>query len=148
NCIFCFKGDHNLTDEQIAEIKEVFSCYDKDGDGTITTEELGTVMRSLGQNPTDAELQDMVNELDTNGNGKIEFDEFLPMMCRKMKEVYLAEVLRETFKIFDKDGNGYINASELKELMEKLGEKLSDEQIEKMIAEADLDEDGKVSYKG
>ena len=82
------------------------------------------------------------------GNGKIEFDEFLPMMCRKMKEVYLAEVLRETFKIFDKDGNGYINASELKELMEKLGEKLSDEEIEKMIAEADLDEDGKVSYKG
>ena len=50
------------------EIKEVFSCYDKDGDGTITTEELGTVMRSLGQNPTEAELQDMVNELDTNGN--------------------------------------------------------------------------------
>ena len=82
------------------------------------------------------------------GNGKIEFDEFLPMMCRKMKEVYLAEVLRETFKIFDKDSNGYINASELKELMEKLGEKLSDEEIEKMIAEADLDEDGKVSYKG
>ena len=82
------------------------------------------------------------------GNGKIEFDEFLPMMCRKMEEVYLAEVLRETFKIFDKDGSGYINASELKELMEKLGEKLSDEEIEKMIAEADLDEDGKVSYKG
>ena len=50
------------------EIKEVFSCYDKDGDGTITTEEVGTVMRSLGQNPTEAELQDMVNELDTNGN--------------------------------------------------------------------------------
>ena len=46
----------------------MFSCYDKDGDGTITTEELGTVMRSLGQNPTEAELQDMVNELDTNGN--------------------------------------------------------------------------------
>jgi calmodulin len=50
-----------LTEEQIAEFKEAFSLFDKDGDGTITTKELGTVMRSLGQNPTEAELQDMVN---------------------------------------------------------------------------------------
>jgi len=48
-----------LTEEQIAEFKEAFSLFDKDGDGTITTKELGTVMRSLGQNPTEAELQDM-----------------------------------------------------------------------------------------
>ena len=46
-----------LTEEQIAEFKEAFSLFDKDGDGTITTKELGTVMRSLGQNPTEAELQ-------------------------------------------------------------------------------------------
>ena len=52
-----------LTEEQIAEFKEAFSLFDKDGDGTITTKELGTVMRSLGQNPTEAELQDMVNLL-------------------------------------------------------------------------------------
>ena len=45
-------GD-SLTDEQIAEFKEAFSLFDKDGDGTITTKELGTVMRSLGQNPTE-----------------------------------------------------------------------------------------------
>ena len=51
-----------LTEEQIAEFKEAFSLFDKDGDGTITTKELGTVMRSLGQNPTEAELADMINE--------------------------------------------------------------------------------------
>ena len=53
----------SLTEEQIAEFKEAFSLFDKDGDGTITTKELGTVMRSLGQNPTEAELQDMINEV-------------------------------------------------------------------------------------
>ena len=53
----------NLTEEQIAEFKEAFSLFDKDGDGTITTKELGTVMRSLGQNPTEAELMDMINEV-------------------------------------------------------------------------------------
>jgi len=46
---------------------------DKDGDGTITTKELGTVMRSLGQNPTEAELQDMINEVDADNNGSIDF---------------------------------------------------------------------------
>lgn len=50
------------------EFKEAFKLFDKDGDGTITTKELGTVMRSLGQNPTEAELQDMVNEVDEDGN--------------------------------------------------------------------------------
>ena len=51
----------------VAEFKEAFSLFDKDGDGTITTKELGTVMRSLGQNPTEAELQDMINEVDADG---------------------------------------------------------------------------------
>ena len=61
-----------LTEEQIAEFKEAFSLFDKDGDGTITTKELGTVMRSLGQNPTEAEPQDMINEVDADGAGTIE----------------------------------------------------------------------------
>jgi len=67
-----------LTEEQIAEFKEAFSLFDKDGDGTITTKELGTVMRSLGQNPTEAELQDMINEVDADGSGTIDFPEVTP----------------------------------------------------------------------
>ncbi len=56
-----------LNEDQIEEFKEAFALFDKDGDGTITTKELGTVMRSLGQNPTEAELQDMINEVDVDG---------------------------------------------------------------------------------
>uniref|UniRef100_A0AAY4B1B2 EF-hand domain-containing protein n=1 Tax=Denticeps clupeoides TaxID=299321 RepID=A0AAY4B1B2_9TELE len=84
-----------LTEEQIAEFKEAFSLFDKDGDGTITTKELGTVMRSLGQNPTEAELQDMINEVDADGNGTIDFPEFLTMMARKMKDTDSEEEIRE-----------------------------------------------------
>ncbi|XP_019407950.1 PREDICTED: calmodulin isoform X2 [Crocodylus porosus] len=92
-----------LTEEQIAEFKEAFSLFDKDGDGTITTKELGTVMRSLGQNPTEAELQDMINEVDADGNGTIDFPEFLTMMARKMKDTDSEEEIREAFRVFDKE---------------------------------------------
>ena len=102
-----------LTEEQIAEFKEAFSLFDKDGDGTITTKELGTVMRSLGQNPTEAELQDMVNEVDADGNGTIDFPEFLTMMARKMKDTDSEEELKEAFRVFDKDGSGSITVKEL-----------------------------------
>ncbi|CAK0865392.1 unnamed protein product [Prorocentrum cordatum] len=106
-----------LTEEQIAEFKEAFSLFDKDGDGTITTKELGTVMRSLGQNPTEAELQDMINEVDADGNGTIDFPEFLSLMARKMKDTDTEEELIEAFKVFDRDGNGFISAAELRHVI-------------------------------
>merc|ERR1712151_140585 len=116
-----------LTEEQIAEFKEAFSLFDKDGDGTITTKELGTVMRSLGQNPTEAELQDMVNEVDADGNGTLDFPEFLSLQARKMKDTDTEEELIEAFKVFDRDGSGFINADELRHVMTNLGEKLTDD---------------------
>jgi len=122
-----------LTEEQIAEFKEAFSLFDKDGDGTITTKELGTVMRSLGQNPTEAELMDMINEVDADGNGTIDFPEFLTMMARKMKDSDSEEEILEAFKVFDKDGNGFISASELRHIMTNLGEKLTDEEVDEMV---------------
>lgn len=62
-----------LSEEQIQSLRDVFDLFDKDKSGSISTVELGDVMRSLGQNPTDAELQDMVNEVDTDQSGSIEF---------------------------------------------------------------------------
>merc|ERR1711920_505886 len=132
-----------LTEEQIAEFKEAFSLFDKDGDGTITTKELGTVIRSLGQNPTEAELQDMINEVDADDNGTIDFPEFLNLMARKMKDTDS----EEEFKVFDKDGNGFISAAELRHVMTNLGEKLTDEEADEMIREADVDGDGQINYE-
>ncbi|GAA5965541.1 hypothetical protein JCM8115_001565 [Rhodotorula mucilaginosa] len=128
------------------QFKEAFSLFDKDGDGKITTRELGTVMRSLGQNPSEAELQDMINEVDADGNGTIDFPEFLTMMARKMKDSDSEEEVREAFKVFDKDGNGFISAAELRHVMTNLGEKLSDAEVDEMIREADTDGDGQINY--
>ncbi|EEA06466.1 putative calmodulin [Cryptosporidium serpentis] len=136
-----------LTEEQIAEFKEAFSLFDKDGDGSITTKELGTVMRSLGQNPTEAELLDMINEIDADGNGTIDFPEFLSLMARKMKDTDTEDELTEAFSVFDRDGNGFISAAELRHVMTNLGEKLTDEEVDEMIREADVDGDGQIMYE-
>ena len=87
----------------------------------ITARELGTVMHSLGQNPTEAELQDMINEVDLDGNGTIDFPELLTDMARKMRDTDSEEEIKEAFNVFDKDGNGYISAAELRHVMAKLG---------------------------
>ncbi|URE21501.1 hypothetical protein MUK42_10586 [Musa troglodytarum] len=160
-----------LTEEQISEFQEAFCLFDKDGDGCITLEELGTVIKSLGQNPSEEELQEMIREVDSDGNGTIEFAEFLNLMSRKVKETNVEEELKEAFKVFDKDQNGYISASEvasqdasvspsarppdlflfllaqLRNVMMNLGEKLTDEEVDQMIREADLDGDGQVNYE-
>ncbi|KAJ8123086.1 hypothetical protein O1611_g9681 [Lasiodiplodia mahajangana] len=128
----------SLTEEQVSEFKEAFSLFDKDGDGTV--------MRSLGQNPSESELQDMINEVDADNNGTIDFPEFLTMMARKMKDTDSEEEIREAFKVFDRDNNGFISAAELRHVMTSIGEKLTDEEVDEMIREADQDGDGRIDY--
>ena len=75
----------NLTPDQIAEFKEAFTIFDTDGDNTISTKELGRVMKSLGQSPSEAELRELIQEYDIDGNGTLDFPEFLELMARKVK---------------------------------------------------------------
>ncbi|KAL3955190.1 hypothetical protein ACCO45_010753 [Purpureocillium lilacinum] len=121
----------SLTEEQVSEFKEAFSLFDKDGDGQITTKELGT---------------DMINEVDADNNGTIDFPEFLTMMARKMKDTDSEEEIREAFKVFDRDNNGFISAAELRHVMTSIGEKLTDDEVDEMIREADQDGDGRIDY--
>ena len=113
----------------------------------MTTEEFGAVIGSLGKNPTETELQDMMNEVDADGNGTIDFPEFLTMMTRKMKDTDSEEKTKEVFRLFDKDGNGFISPAGLRHFMTTIGDKLTDEEVDKIIREADIDGDGRVNYE-
>ncbi|KAK9218651.1 hypothetical protein WN943_007288 [Citrus x changshan-huyou] len=113
----------------------------------ITIEELAVAIKSLDQNPTEEELRNMISEVDVNGNGTIEFGEFLNLMARKMKENEAQEELKEAFKVFDKDQDGYISPNELRHVMMNIGEKVTDEELEQMVREADLDGDGQINYE-
>eukprot|EP00928_Gymnodinium_smaydae_P087518 TRINITY_DN71778_c0_g1_i1.p1 TRINITY_DN71778_c0_g1~~TRINITY_DN71778_c0_g1_i1.p1 ORF type:complete len:153 (+),score=48.72 TRINITY_DN71778_c0_g1_i1:89-547(+) len=138
----------HLIDDQIAEFKEVFTLLDKDGDGTILTSNLGSVMRRLGLNPTKAELDKMVHEVDVNADGNIDFEEeFLPLMAVKMKDVEEVDELAQVFVEFDREKNGLIAAAELRHLLTTLGEPLTPKQVDGMIAEIGCDSQGNVDYR-
>ncbi|KZV55146.1 calmodulin 1 [Dorcoceras hygrometricum] len=113
----------------------------------ITAKELGTVMRALGQNSTESELQYMINEVDADGNGTIDFTEFLNLMAWKMRDANSVEDLKEAFQVFDKDRNGFISAAELHHVMTNLGKKLTADGVNEMIREADVDGDGQINYE-
>ena len=137
----------SLSEEQIGEWKEAFSLFDQNGDGNITASELGTVMRSLGQDPTEAELSDMINDVDTDGNGTIDLAEFIAMMARKLKDDDAQKEIKEAFRVFDKNSDGLISASELRLALSSLGEEVTEKEAEDMIRDADVNGDGFVDYQ-
>lgn len=134
-----------FTEEQIEEFREIFSMYDEDGGGSISTEELGKVMRNLGQNPTEEELKDIIAEIDIDGNGEVDFDEFLLLMGKNARETDIMDDYYETFQLFDRDNDNLISAADLKAVM-ATKDPLLDEEAEEMIREADRDEDGRINY--
>jgi hypothetical protein len=75
------------------------------------------------------------------------FPEFLTMMARKMKDTDSEEEIREAFKVFDRDNNGFISAAELRHVMTSIGEKLTDDEVDEMIREADQDGDGRIDCR-
>ncbi|CAL1126429.1 unnamed protein product [Cladocopium goreaui] len=135
----------SLTEAQVEEFQEAFGLFDKDGNGCISVDELGVVLKALGRTPTQDELKAMIGEADEDGSGQIEFPEFLKLMAAKLHDMDSVEELQEAFSVFDRDKSGQVTASELKHVMNSLGEKVTNEEVEQMIAEADIDGDGELS---
>ena len=104
------------------QLKHVFTVFDRDGDGTINTKELGVVMRSLGQDPSEEELERMIADVDADGSGEIEFDEFKELMDKRMRESEPEEELKEVFRMFDKKDKGWIDTDDLQTIFRSMGE--------------------------
>jgi len=136
-----------ISEDKIQMFKTAFSAFDLNNSGCIKAKLLGNVLRKLGQNPTEAELQDMINEVDKDGTGLLVFPNFLYMMAKKENDEEAEEEIREAFKVFDGDGNGFINRMELRHVMMNLGEKITEEECDAMVEEADIDGDGSINYE-
>ena len=136
-----------LTKEELEQLKAAFRFLDKDGNGTVEPEEIGEVLKTLGIEITDEEIKDIMSNLDENGDGVMDFNEFVGMMNRRLSLNSQRAELKETFKVFDKNGDGKISFDELKEVLIGLGEEVTDQDVKDMIKEADLNGDGFIDFE-
>lgn len=151
------KGDQNgkrsgrrksqLSKEEYNQLKEAFDFFDKDGNGAISTDEIGSVLKTLGLEIKEQELEDIMADLDENGDGIMDFDEFVIMMDRRMSINSQRNEIAETFKVFDKDKDGKITFDDLKKVLTELGEDVSDKDVSDMIKEADKNGDGVIDFE-
>merc|ERR1712159_99136 len=134
-----------LTDDQIQEIREAFDLFDTDGSGTIDAKELKVAMRALGLDAKKDEIRRMINDIDKDGSGTIDFNEFLNMMTARMGDRDSREEILKAFRLFDDGETGKISFKNLKRVAKELGERMTDEELQEMIDEADRDGDGEVN---
>ncbi|KAH8548334.1 hypothetical protein BGW37DRAFT_430958 [Umbelopsis sp. PMI_123] len=141
----------SLNHEQLVELRSLFKSFDRNHDGSISREELYSVLSSMNMPPSKEQLDAMVNAQQLYIIHPASFDMFcsimLPTFNEQGEERTVDQELMEAFKAFDKDGNGYISATELKSMMRSLGDRVSDEDVQKIIAEVDVNGDGMVSYE-
>ncbi|KAI7978920.1 putative calcium-binding protein CML25 [Camellia lanceoleosa] len=128
------------------ELKQVFKKFDVNGDGKISSSELGSILGSLGHTATDEELQTMIKEVDGDGDGCIDLDEFIELNTKDIDSDEVLENLKEAFSVFDIDKNGSISAEELMNVLQSLGEECSIGECRKMISGVDCDGDGTISF--
>ncbi|UJR13845.1 hypothetical protein I4U23_000856 [Adineta vaga] len=139
---------HGFSEDQIAVFEESFSLLDRDGDGSISNSEIHSLMNSLGYSPSHEDISSVISKVDIDGDGSVDFDEFLIMMQRRKSTGGSGMELEKVFNVFDKNKDGFIDKNELYDMLVRLGEHITEDDVIEMIGEADcLDHDGKVSYE-
>uniref|UniRef100_A0A0A9H3S4 EF-hand domain-containing protein n=1 Tax=Arundo donax TaxID=35708 RepID=A0A0A9H3S4_ARUDO len=136
-----------LTAQKRKEIKEAFDLFDTDGSGFIDARELNVAMRALGFEMTPEQINQMIAEVDKDGSGTIDFDEFVHMMTDKMGERDARDELYKAFRIIDKDGNGKISDVDIQRLAIETGEHFTLDEVREMIEAADENGDGEIDLE-
>jgi calmodulin len=131
----------------VKECEEAFAIFDKDGDGSVTVKELGNVMRSLGQNPTEEELVSMMEEVCAAhpdhadvAHRTMTYRDFEAFLARKIKETTVEEEMKVALGAFDEKKNGTVNVTHLKLILMSWGDRLSAAEVEDLMKDAEVDD--------
>ncbi|KAJ1554044.1 Calcium-binding component of the spindle pole body (SPB) half-bridge [Nowakowskiella sp. JEL0078] len=135
----------DLTEEQKQEIKEAFELFDTDKDRALDYHELKVAMRALGFDAKKAEVLKILRDHDKDGQGLIEFDDFSKLMTERILNRDPIEEIRKAFQLFDDDGTGKISLRNLRRVAKEIGENIDDDELQAMIDEFDLDQDGEIN---
>lgn len=136
------KEFQNLTPEMMEKVKDTFATFEKEQSGSMEFEALGTLLRWLNFNPTEEELLKYQDKYEQRNDKIIKYNDVLKIVDQKVVEPDTIEEFIEAAKIFDHDGDGKIEVSELRWAMSKLGDKLKDQVVDEMINEFDKDKTG------
>ncbi|KAG0354387.1 calmodulin mutant SYNCAM35 [Gamsiella multidivaricata] len=138
-----------VNNDQIKGLKDAFNLFDRKGTGNVPTSSLGDLLRSVGQNPTQAEIQELVAQADPSGVTTMTFDTFTKIALRPdgFKPAGTPEELIDGFKAFDPENTGSISVTELRHVLATMGEALTPEEIDAFLQSAAIDKDGNVNYE-
>lgn len=137
---------HCLNETQVKMCKKAFYQIDIDKTGFIKAIEIKSAMKLLNEEINEQEFEELLKEIDLNTD-IVTISEFLAMYSIKINSNYNKEELLQAFRVFDKDQSGYISANKLRDMMTDVDEKLTDDEVDEMIREADANGDGRVNYK-
>ncbi|XP_045474279.1 troponin C, isoallergen Bla g 6.0101-like [Harmonia axyridis] len=143
---------NELDKDQISMLKSTFDAFDVDRKGYIETEMIGMIMDMLGAQVGADELECIISEIDEDENGEITFDEFLTLAAKFLVEDdedtdAIQIELKGAFRMYDKEGNGFITTQVLREILRELDDNLSETDLDNMIEEIDTDGSGTVDWE-
>jgi calmodulin len=131
-----------LKQDERDELFEIFSMMDGDNGGSVSTDEMKIMLRTLGINISDSEVAMMIDEIDENGDNEIQFDEFVAVMTRKVKATHTPDQVLDAFKVFESSGAppGYISIEQLRTSLQKYGkDTMEPEAIDDLLSQVDYD---------
>ncbi|CAH1717540.1 unnamed protein product [Chironomus riparius] len=139
---------HEMDDEHVQLLRRAFTMFDSNKSGKIEREKVRLILNTLGYTYDDSELDRLLSAEDTEGKGTLTFDEFCRVAVHFSEEddEALQKELKEAFRLYDKEGNGYIPISSLREILAALDDQLTGDQLNEMIAEIDTDSSGTVDF--
>ncbi len=140
----------SLENDEIKVLKICFNMFDVKDQGFLSSDDLDDILRGMGFRPSKEELKDILEEIDEDGSGEIEFAEFC-QLCAKFlveepDEDTMKTELKEAFRIYDKDGAGYITTGQLREIISELDTRLTSEDLDGIIDEIDEDGSGTMDF--
>ncbi|XP_076253624.1 troponin C-like isoform X4 [Rhynchophorus ferrugineus] len=138
-----------LPAEQVAVLRKAFEAFDSQKSGSIPCDMVADILRIMGQ-PFDKKiLEELIEEVDADKSGRLEFEEFVTLAAKFIVEEddeAMQKELKEAFRLYDKEGNGYIPTSCLREILRELDDQLTDRELDMMIEEIDTDGSGTVDF--
>ena len=141
----------DVPEDKIAEYKEAFDLFDKDGSGSIDVGEIVKIMKNFGYPMKKSEAQKLVAEIDNNGDGELDFEEFVTLMEKQTTYVDETDedLVLKAFKAFDRDLDGKITNQEFEYILTKMGkpgDKLTEDELNYLFNESKLDKNGILNY--